>query len=244
MRETQAIIERVSRANDTHQHVHLTVDESLTQLRAGQSLLARTTQTWDPYLREQWWPVSVSSGGIVVEQPATARVEPGQVVSLFGVIGQPYRYRRTLRNVLLIAHNTAPTPLIMAIPQLLSNTVSVTLLLLGAAKDYGTQHLPAELEIIQGEDDLQWPGRVTTVGWADQVFAVVDDDDELAHFAALWALFRELRADIPANYLFGVFRPALPCGIGACGSCIIRTKGDQTLVCGSGPAIDLTTVSL
>jgi hypothetical protein len=36
-----------------------------------------------------------------------------------------------------------------------------------------------------------------------------------------------LRADIPANYLFGVFRPLLPCGVGACSSCMVKLQRQQ-----------------
>src|SRR5690606_14638677 len=115
MKETQALIERVRRVNDTHQHLELTVDSSLTQLRAGQSLLARTHETWDPYLREQWWPVNLSRNTLVVERPANVTYEPGQVVNLLGIVGQPFKFRRTLRNVLLMAYNTEPSPLLMVL---------------------------------------------------------------------------------------------------------------------------------
>src|SRR5689334_14475639 len=104
MRETQAIIERIRSVNDTHQQLHLAVDESLNQLKPGQSLLARVNDRWDPYLREQWWPVSIGKEMLVVERPGSQRYEPGQTVDLLGTIGQPYRFRRTLRNVLLLIY--------------------------------------------------------------------------------------------------------------------------------------------
>ncbi len=244
MKETQAIIERVTRVNETHQQLHLAVDPSLHNLKAGQSVLARTSETWDPYLRQQWWPVRVEKKMLVVERPGSERYEPGQVVSLLGVIGQPYRFRRTLRNVLLMAFDTAPTPLLMTIPALLANRVSVTLLLLGDATEYGTEYLPPEIEVIKGDAEMNWPNRVTTVGWADQVFVAVKPEGEIGAFQRVWALFRELRADIPQAYLFGVFRPILPCGIGACSACLIRTKGEHTFACLEGPALDLTQVNL
>lgn len=245
MKETQALIERVRRVNDTHQHLELTVDSSLTQLRAGQSLLARTHETWNPYLREQWWPVSVTKNTLVVERPATTTYEPGQVINLLGIVGQPFKFRRTLRNVLLMAYNTEPTPLLMILSGLLANKVSVTLLLLGSAANYGTQHLPPEVEILKGDYDMNWPNRVTTVGWADQVFVSVAQQDEMANFGRVWALFNELRADIPSNYLFGIFRPPLPCGVGACQACMVRLRGGALpLSCADGPALDLTEVVL
>jgi NAD(P)H-flavin reductase len=250
MKETQALIERVRQVNDTHQQLHVTVDASLSGVKPGQSVLVRVGESWTPYLREQWWPVSQQKSTIVFERPASDIYEPGTVVSIIGLIGEPFRFRRTLRNVLLIAYNSDPVPLLMTIPALLANNVSVTLLLLGT--DYDAQHLPPEIEVIHGEvgdslkpsEKLDWANRVTTIGWADQVFVTVSQQDEMTYFREIWGLFSELRADIPVNYLFGVFRPLLPCGVGACSSCMVKLKGGTALMCSDGPAIDLTKVPL
>jgi hypothetical protein len=237
MKETQAIIERVRRINETHQHLYLAIDASLNGIRAGQTVLARIGDGWTPYLREQWYPVDVQKNTLIVERPAGLRYEPGDVVSLIGAVGQPFKFRKTLRNVLLIAYDTEPTPLLMTIPLLVPQRVSVTLLLLGSARTYTTQHLPPEVEVLQGDDDLQWANRVTTVGWADQVFVTCADDEQMGR---IWHLFHELRADIPANYLWGVFHPAMPCGVGACSACMVKTRDGLHLVCTEGAALDLT----
>ena len=249
MKETQALIERVRRVSETHQEIYVTVEASLSEMKPGQSVLARVGETWNPYLREHWWPVAQQKQTLIVERPVSARYEPGTVVSLIGAVGQPFRFRRTLRSVLLIAYESEPTPLLLTIPALLSNNVNVTLLLLGT--DYDTQHLPPEVEVIQGEvgegeptAKINWANRVTTIGWADQVFVTVPEDDEQTYFREIWALFSELRADIPSSYLFGVFRPPLPCGVGACASCMVKLHGSHTaLVCSEGPALDLTKVA-
>lgn len=243
MRETKAIIERVSRLNEHYQRLHLAVEDYLNDLKPGQTVLARLSDRWDPYLREQWWPVEVSPNRLVVERPASQRYEPGQAVSLLGAVGQPYRYRRTLRNVLLLADDAAPTPLVMSVGWLVSNHISVTLVLAGKAALYPTQHLPPEVEVLHADENLGWPNRVMTVGWADQVFVVVGAGDELARFGRIWALFSELRAEIPKAYLFGVFQPVQPCGIGACQACMLPLRGgDSTLICTQGPAVDLAAV--
>src|SRR5690606_23787930 len=78
MKDTKAIIERVRRVNDTHQHVHLAVDPSLSALLPGQSVLARLHERWDPYLREQWWPVALANQKLIVERPVSHVYEPGQ----------------------------------------------------------------------------------------------------------------------------------------------------------------------
>lgn len=242
MKETQAVIERIRRVNETHQQLDLGVDPSLAQLKAGQSVLARLSESWEPYLRDQWWPVALGKGVLTVERPAGIDYEPGQVVTLMGAIGQPFRFRRTLRNVLLLAYETEPSPLLYMISALLANRVSVTLVLLGSASAYNTAHLSPEVEIISGDTNLNWSNRVTTVGWADQVFVVTSQADEMGHFRRIWELFGQLRAEVPQSYLFGVFRPLLPCGVGACGACMLRIKGGTPLICTQGPAFDLEQV--
>jgi hypothetical protein len=243
MRELILNIEKVRRINETHQHLVLSLDPALMNLKAGQSLLARVDGSPD-YLREQWFPVSISKTEIVVERPADRLYMPATPVHVLSMIGQPFRYRRTLRAVLLIAYNTPPTPLVLSIPSLLANQVSVTLVLLGSAAAYKTEHLAPEVEVIIGDADLNWANRVTTVGWADQIFVTVDPADELTAFRRLWALFAQLRNEIPKAYLFGVFQPILPCGVGACGACMIRTKTGAAASCTQGPAFDLTEMSL
>jgi len=265
MEESQAIIERVRRINPQYQQLDLAVDASLSGLRPGQSVLARLNSRWDPYLREHWWPVGIGNNRLVIERPGDMHYEPGQVVNLLGIIGQPYKFRSKLRNVLLIAYDTPPIPLLMTIPMLLSNKVSVTLALLGTAARYTTQHLAPEVEVIvqnidpqkdAGQENherskfehLEWESSVMTIGWADQVFVAVAPDDEMHRFSEVLAFLGEKRSEIPENYLFGVFRPVLPCGVGACQACMMRLRGkkdkDTALICLDGPALDLTTVQL
>src|SRR5262245_14738081 len=123
MKDSQAIIERVRRINPNYQHLELAVDESLSKIKPGQSLLVRTAplteNNWHPYLREQWWPVSINNNKLLIERPTGVRYEPGQIVNALGPVGQPYRFRRTLRNVLLVAYDVPPTALLMTIPWLL-----------------------------------------------------------------------------------------------------------------------------
>ncbi len=246
MIETQALIERVRRVSDQHQRIALAVDPAVLQIKPGQSLLVRVdADRWHPYLREHWWPVTIENSLLVIERPAGIHYIPGTIINLLSPVGNPFRFRRTLRNVLLLAFDTDPTPLLMTIPVLLANQVSVTLLLLGSASRYMTEHLPPEVEILRSDDDtMKWQNRVTTVGWADQVLVTVAPDDEMERFRQIWQLFAELRAEIPANYLFGVFNPVLPCGVGACGACLLRTKDGASVICVEGPAVDLTKVGL
>ncbi len=251
MRETQGYIERVKRVNREYQRLELAVDRSLSSLLPGQALLVRPidkdyeTQHWDPYLRELWFPVAIQASNIlVVEQPAHSHFLPGQLLSIIGPVGKPLRFRPKLRNVLLIAYQTTPAALLMMLPALLARQVSITMILMGSARQYDTSHLPEELEIIQAEDDLTWHDMVMTLGWADQVFVLGGQGQELTYFAEIMQLIRERRNDLPLNYIFGVLQRQLPCGVGACHACMLNMRGAAKLQCIDGPAFDLTTLRL
>ena len=127
MKEAMVIIERIRQVSEAHQHLELAVEPWLAEIKPGQSILARTINTWNPYLREQWYPVTATKTLLTIERPLTSTYTPGQVVDVLGIVGKPYRFRKTLRNVLLLAYNTEPTPLLLMIDMLLKNRVSVTL---------------------------------------------------------------------------------------------------------------------
>ncbi|MCA9912472.1 MAG: hypothetical protein KC496_03960, partial [Anaerolineae bacterium] len=225
MNESRAIVERVSRINAHYQHVELAVDDpALRAIKPGESLLVHLgdpdeeREQWDPYLREQWWPAGVTNKNLLlIERPLDSRYRPQQVISVLGPVGQPYRFRKSLRNVLLIAYDTEPIPLTCMIRALLNNDISVTLVLLGRALQYDTNHLPELVEVIHGDEiGVSWPEMVMTLGWADQIFVAAAQDDELLHFAEVLRVTKEMRIEVPKNYIFGVFQPTLPCGVGAC----------------------------
>lgn len=251
MIESTAYIERISLINAHYQTVEIKITESgLQRIKPGESILVRFAdidnseiEQWDPYLREQWWPSGYTQEGLLlVERPRSLRYRLQQELSVIGPIGQPYRFRKSLRNVLLIAFDTPPLPLTIMIGQLLHNNISVTLVLLGEAQNYKTSHLSPEVEVIHGTDTLEWADQVLTLGWADQMFVVVKQDDEHMRFAEFMRRVAELRVDIPKNYIFGVFQPLLPCGIGACGACMMRVDGDMVTSCTKGPTFDLTQI--
>lgn len=251
MKETQAYIERIMRVNRGHQRLALAVDQSLSSMLAGQAMLVRRidkdydVEHWDPYLRELWFPVEIQASNIViVERPARAHYLPGQLLSIIGPVGKPYRFRQKLRNILLIAYNTTPAALLLMLPPLLAKQVSITLVLMGSAKQYESNHLPEEVEVLQADDNLTWPDMVMTLGWADQVFVLVGQGDEAGCFSDIMRLMRERHSDIPANYVFGVVERDLPCGVGACHACVLNLRGAQKLQCTDGPAFDLTELRL
>jgi len=254
MNDLQAYIERTQRINPHYQFLELSVeDESLKAIKPGQYVLARliedtsedAVENWHPYLREQWWPSGYTrQNTLLIEMPHNDRYRPGQLVHLLGAVGRPYQFRKSLRNVLLVAYDANPIPLIVMLGYLIPNRISVTLVLLGRARRYQTQHLSKEVEVIHGGDDFQWPEQVMTFGWADQIFVVSAQDDELSHMSEVLQAVEERRVQVPPNYVFGVFQPIQPCGVGACSACMLRVNKALHPVCTNGPAFDLTKVAL
>ncbi len=253
MKDTRARIERIDLLNDRYIRLDLAVeDAALKKMKPGQSLLARLgdrsseVQSWAHYVREQWWPIGqVDSKELLrVELPRRNIYEVGQLVQLLGPIGQPFRFRQRLERVVLIAYNTAPTPLTVMTPNLIRNNVNVTLVLLGEARHYSTKHLPPEVEVIKANDQFEWNDQVLTLGSPDQVFVIVSRDDELTRFNEMVRLIKSRRTEMPDNFTFGVFQSTLLCGVGSCDACALRTKDGMKMICVDGPTFDLMTVKL
>ncbi len=243
-KETRATIERVRRLSARLQRLDLGVEERLAKLKPGESLLARLTEdSWDPYLAESWIPVGLNGRTVTIERPANNHYTPGQVVTLLGPVGAPYPMRYNLRNLLLLALDTPPTPLVLLATLAIRSKIQVTMVRSGAATEYPLDALPAEIEILEGDLESGWPNQVTTVGWADQVIAVANPTYASAIYTTLVQRIHELRAEVPKRYMLGIFNHPMPCGVGACYGCGIGSKsGDDKLICIDGPALDLEDV--
>lgn len=254
MKDSKGIIRLIRRISAHYQHLEVTTDDpALRALQAGQTVLAHlvspdetdTHLNWHPYLREQWWSVGFTSQNVlVIEAPFSHRYQPDQVVQLLGPVGKPFMFRPNIRTVLLIAYHTDPIPLTVMISRLLRHNIGVTLVLLGAAQQYTTEHLPPEVEIITSEANLEWPDMEGTFNWADQIFTVVPRDDELRYFREIRQRLIDHHTRLPQQYLFGVFQLQQPCGVGACDACLVRVKRDLVHACTQGPAFDLAQVDL
>lgn len=244
MQEAQAIIERIRRVSATVQRLDIAIDKAHRNISAGQLFLARTTATLDPYLREPWTPVYRSGSTLTIERPAGQVYTPGQIVSLMGPVGKPLPLREKIRTLLLIAHEATPAALIMLAESALAQGTAVSLALLGAATHYPLEALPEEVEVIRGNDQGKWPDQPEALRWAEQVFAVAPPPYDVPYYTQLLDSIRQVRMEVPAQYVFGLFQPPLPCGVGACQACLIRRSGEEVPACTEGMAFDLTTLHL
>ncbi len=240
IRESIAIIERVRRIGPGWQQVSLAVDDAaLTHLQPGQSLLVRTTTSWEPYLRESWVPIDVDNSNVTIEieRPDTEHYQPGQDIHILGPVGVPYRVREASKNILLVAQDFPPTRLRFLVNVALRTDRAVTLVLTGAAKQYPVAALPPAAEIIYSDDTQTWPAQKETLLWADQVFVVAPVPFYDLYFANLQRTATDIRHALPEGYLNAVYDLPLPCGTGACMACMVSASA---YACLDGPAFDLS----
>jgi hypothetical protein len=123
----------------------------------------------------------------------------------------------------------------------LARSKAVTLALIGGAQHYALDILPAEVEINRAESLVAWEQREHALKWADQIVAVASPPYDTEHYTELFETARKTRMEVPEAYCYGLYQPPMPCGIGACGACLVRCKGEDTYACLEGPAFDLAT---
>jgi len=244
MRESQVIVERVRRVSAEVQQIDLTVEPPLLQLRPGQSLFARPASAGGAgYLREQWLPVDILPGRMVVEVPGGPTPAPGDSASVLSPIGRPIPLRPRLQRLLLIAEDALPTPFVLLARALLGGGVAVTLVLSGRATTYPLELLSPEIEVLRGAD-WKWPDQVETLNWADQVIVVAPPTAHAEVYSRLYETVSQLRHhDIPDHFLSGLFYPRLACAAGACHTCLVAAQKGDLLACTDGPALDLKRVT-
>lgn len=245
MRETVAIIERVWQLDAQWQRVELAIEAPLMQLQPGQVLLALASEaSFDPYLREVWHPVAVQGQHLVVERPLGEAYLPGQRVNLLGPVGNPYPWKGGgQHNLLLIAQDAPPTPLLWLAQMALQQGAAVALML-GGEVQYAMPGIPAAVEVLQGDADQHWMPQADVLQWASQIYLVTDAILWREKFSNLYYTLQQLRGQVVARTVFGVLAMPLPCGTGACMACMVRSKGDPLLACQEGIAFDLTELLL
>ncbi len=245
MQEAQAIIERIRRVSPTIQRLDIAVNKAHRDFAAGEFFLARTTNSFDPYLREAWIPVERQSGTIVIERPAKQVFTPGQDVRLLGPLGKPIPLHEGTRALLLVAYDSSPAALLMLAQTVLERQGAITLALIGRAQHYPMDALPEEIEVVRADDHASWPERNKTLAWADQIVAVAPPPFDIAAYGQLLNSVRDARMWVVERYIYGLFQHPMPCGVGACSACLVRhTNGDDLPACVEGPAFDLLSVNL
>lgn len=245
MYERPAIIERIWQVAAGVQRLSLAVENVHRSTVAGQMLLTRTSTSYDPYLREPWIIVEKRGTHLVIERPSRFIYTPGQVVSVLGPVGRPLPEKPNLRTVLLLAYESSPTALLMYTAELLAKGAAVTLVLIGAARGYPLEALPAEIEVIRAADHSVWAEKDRLLQWAEQVIALAPPPYDLPAYSRLLDDIARVRVQPAAGFAYGLIQPPLPCGYGVCGACWVRLKdGEEVAACTDGMAFDLLTLNL
>ncbi len=239
MRETHATIERATRIGPTLARLEVATDFAPGSIRPGQYLLARVNTTWEPYLRARWEPVRIAGGLLHIDRPPDDIIVPGTVVDILGPCGRPIPIRHGAERFLLIVQDTVPSPLIAFVEAVVGAGGSVTMALDATAQRYPMGELPPQVEILRIPQAWRWTDRVDAVKWADQVVALSAPHQAAEHYKQIWKIITQLRAPVPEGFALGCFTAPTPCGVGACGACLVRGRHGDIHACTDGPALDL-----
>ncbi len=243
MDETQAIVERITQIGPGLSRLTVSVERSV---HPGQYFLARRRSRpgWTPYLRERWLPVHIEDRLIHIDrQPQDAPLAPGAVVDMVGPCGAPIPVRRGAERLLMVVQGAAPTPLVALMRQAVEAGHAVTAVLDRAAREsYPLRALPPQVEVLGAPEAWAWAEQVDAIKWADQVVAFSPIHDTEANYNRLWQTINQLRAPVPVGFALGLYLPPVPCGVGACGACLVRGRRGDIHACTEGPAIDLSRV--
>ncbi|MFQ3536532.1 MAG: hypothetical protein SNJ58_11705 [Aggregatilineales bacterium] len=245
MAHGQAIIERIKRISAGVQRLELAVEAAQQAVGGGQFFLVRTTATYEPYLREAWLPVGARDGALIIERSTRHQYAPNQVVDMLGPLGRPFPLRDSARTLLLIAYEATPAIFLLMAQNALMRRTAIALVLIGQARHYPLEGLPSAFEVIRAEHYEMWGERDDQLKWADQVFIAAPPPYDVPAYLRLLEDARRARHAVGSDWLYGIFQPPMPCGVGACQACLVRLRGgEEAPACTDGIAFDLTRVNL
>lgn len=230
MRQANAVCEQVELVG---QQVRVHFESDLVP-GLGQLVLARLSESYDPYLRLPLFPSRLSQTGFAVDlaaaDPALRLLTPGSSIDLIGPVGQPLPDLPTRSRVLLVA-DSSPAVLLPFAAQAIARGGAATLLLTAR---YPLDALQPELELRLGDNLPTLLAEFAPA--ADYVFiATAPALHKPLHEALLQA-----RTAIASDLAKALLSVSLPCGLGACYACSVKTTKGQRLACLSGPFFNLT----
>ncbi len=198
----------------------------------GQLALARLAATADPYLRLPFFPSVLSQTGFAVDvaasHPALRFLAPGSTVDLIGPVGVQVGGLPPRSRLLLIA-DSDPAILLPFASQAIADGGTATLLL---ARPYPLDALDPEIEIRVG-DLLSLAAEFAAA--ADRVLIHTGP----ALHQPLRQKLAEARAFVPPDYAYAFVERSMPCDLGACGACAVKTGRGWKWACLDGPFFSL-----
>jgi dihydroorotate dehydrogenase electron transfer subunit len=234
VRQTTAICHQVELIGN-RVRVHLHTDLILAP---GQFALARLSDSFDPYLRQPLFPSLIEQTGFAVDitatDPALRLLSPGSTVDLLGPIGKPIPNLADRSRVLLIAE-TDPVTLLPFAARAIEAGGTATLLL---STRYPLDGLDPEIEV-QFADPTQLPGQAADLS-ASADLILIDTSRPLHQ--PLHRALTDSRSFLASQFAYARLNSAMPCGLGACGACYIKTARGHKLACIDGPFFSLSEI--
>jgi dihydroorotate dehydrogenase electron transfer subunit len=159
----------------------------------------------------------------------------GNVVELFGPLGNTFFIQPDSNNLLLVAGGNGLAPQYLLAQKAIESGDVVTLLY-GTANDQ-RYHVAADIKLVSATEDgsVGYKGLVTDlipeyISWADQIFACgpMSMYKAMAHMTELKGKSVQVSLEI-----------MMGCGRGICYGCTIKTKQGLKEVCQDGPVFNL-----
>jgi len=173
---------------------------------------------------------------------------PGDILDLFGPLGQGFSLGRKTGNLLLVAGGMGIAPLFAVIEEALERGCAVVLALGArtAGELYPPALLPPQVELhLATEDgsagrrglvtDLLTASELGLIPWADQIMAC----GPRPMLARLPDVVRTGRLRWRRGLVQVSLEERMACGVGACLGCVVRTRQGYRQVCREGPVFDL-----
>jgi hypothetical protein len=159
--------------------------------------------------------------------PALQFLAPGSTVDLIGPVGIQVGGLPPRSRLLLIA-DSDPAVLLPFASHIIAAGGTATLLL---ARPYPLDALDPEIEIRVGE----LLSLTAEFAAADRVLIHTGP----ALHQPLRQKLAEARAFVPPDYAYAFVERSLPCGVGACGACAVKTGRGWKWACLDGPFFSL-----
>lgn len=204
---------------------------------SGQCLLARAAETADPYLRRALYPSLLGEAGFAVDlargDPLLQHLAPGAAADLLGPVGRGLPDLPARTRLLLIAESD-PGPLLPLAARAIDRAGTATLLL---RERYPLDALQPELEVRVG-DLAGLAGEYASA--ADQAYLY--GSRRLGR--SLYQALLKGRPVLSSDFAYILIPQDMPCGVGACGACSLRTTRGHQPACLSGPFFSLADLEI
>ena len=159
----------------------------------------------------------------------------GDMMELFGPLGNGFSIHPTSNNLLLVAGGNGIAPLCFLAQEALAQKYSVTLLY-GTADSKRLSTSP-QIKLASATEDgtVGYRGKVTDlipeyIDWADQVFACGPSPMYRTMTKMPELKYKPVQISLEVR---------MGCGFGVCYSCTVKTKAGLNQVCHDGPIFDL-----